>query len=167
MIELCREGEISVVDAEHIISGEWFNAIGLERELTEDLDDLRQTTNHRMKDVVIIQEEITHVQKMLDIIAEYIAILENNKALSDILLSDDYKLKRKTKTQGIIGYEDKETQIQEAATPPQNSEPNAYLYELAALFDCSTQAIFYMLKKMNITLKKRPLLIAKNPKQSV
>jgi hypothetical protein len=44
---------------------------------------------------------------------------------------------------------------------------DAYLYELAALFDCSPQAIFYMLKKMNITLKKRPLPVAKNPKKSV
>jgi transposase len=44
---------------------------------------------------------------------------------------------------------------------------DAYLYELAELFDCTPQAIFYMLEKLNITLKKRPLPIAKNPKYSV
>ena len=43
-------------------------------------------------------------------------------------------------------------------------KPDAYLYELAELFDCSPQAIFYMLQKMNITLKKRPLPIVKNLK---
>jgi hypothetical protein len=43
-------------------------------------------------------------------------------------------------------------------------KPDAYLYELADLFDCSPQAIFYMLKKMNITIKKRPLPIVKNLK---
>jgi transposase len=43
-------------------------------------------------------------------------------------------------------------------------KPDAYLYELAELFECSPQAIFYMLKKLNITLKKRPLPIVKNLK---
>jgi hypothetical protein len=125
MIELCREGEISVYDAERIIGGEWFTAVFLEDELAQDIDDLRQTENHRMKDVVIIQEEIDHVQKMLGILAEYIVVLENDKTLSKILLSDDYKLKRKAKikTQGIIGYEDKETPIHETAAPLQNPEP--------------------------------------------
>jgi len=33
--------------------------------------------------------------------------------------------------------------------------PDAYLYELAALFDCTPQAVFYMLIKLDITLKKR------------
>jgi len=42
--------------------------------------------------------------------------------------------------------------------------PDAFLYELAALFDCSPQAVFSMLQKMNITLKKRPLPTVKNPK---
>ena len=41
-------------------------------------------------------------------------------------------------------------------------KPDAYLYELAELFDCSETAIFYMLQKLNITLKKRPLPIVKN-----
>ena len=43
-------------------------------------------------------------------------------------------------------------------------KPDAYLYELAGLFSCSPQAVFYMLQKMNITLKKRPLRIVKNLK---
>jgi len=32
--------------------------------------------------------------------------------------------------------------------------PDAYLYELAQLFGCTVQAVFYMLKKLKITLKK-------------
>jgi transposase len=44
------------------------------------------------------------------------------------------------------------------------NKPDAYLYELAGLFDCSAQAIFYMLAKLNITLKKRPSPIVKNLK---
>jgi len=34
--------------------------------------------------------------------------------------------------------------------------PDAYLHELAAQFDCTPQAVFYMLIKLKITLKKRP-----------
>ena len=41
---------------------------------------------------------------------------------------------------------------------------DAYLSELAELFDCSEQAIFYALKKMKITYKKRHSLILKNQK---
>ena len=41
--------------------------------------------------------------------------------------------------------------------------PDAFLYELAEIFGCSPQAVFSMLHKMNITLKKRPLPTAKNP----
>jgi hypothetical protein len=33
-------------------------------------------------------------------------------------------------------------------------KPDAYLHELAELFGCSAQAVFYMLKKMDITFKK-------------
>ncbi|GHV40731.1 hypothetical protein FACS1894187_21900 [Synergistales bacterium] len=33
-------------------------------------------------------------------------------------------------------------------------KPDAYLYELAELFDCTVQAIFYALRKMKITYKK-------------
>jgi hypothetical protein len=42
--------------------------------------------------------------------------------------------------------------------------PGAFLYELAALFDCTPQAVFSMLQKQNITLKKRPLPTVKNQK---
>jgi len=124
IIELCKEGEISVFEVEHIITSEWFRAISLESELTQDLDDLRKTETHRVKDIVIIKDEINHVQKMLDIIAEYITVLENDKEISAILLSDDYKQKRKEKikAQGIISYEDKDIQIAENAIPLQNLE---------------------------------------------
>ena len=33
-------------------------------------------------------------------------------------------------------------------------KPDAFLYELAELFNCSPQAVFYMLQKLGITLKK-------------
>jgi transposase len=33
--------------------------------------------------------------------------------------------------------------------------PDAYLYELAEPYGCTPQAVFYMLEKLNITLKKR------------
>ena len=45
-------------------------------------------------------------------------------------------------------------------------KPDAYLSELAVLFDCTPQAVFYALKKMKITLKKRRLRIQKNQKQN-
>src|SRR5215469_1496352 len=45
--------------------------------------------------------------------------------------------------------------------------PDAYLHELAKLFGCTPQAVFYMLAKLKITLKKRPLVIRKSQKNSV
>ncbi|SNB75102.1 Transposase [Kingella negevensis] len=36
--------------------------------------------------------------------------------------------------------------------------PDAYLYEMAEMFSCSTSTIFYALKKLGITRKKRPPL---------
>ena len=41
-------------------------------------------------------------------------------------------------------------------------KPDAYLYELAQLFDCSPQAVFLMLNRLNITRKKSPSPITKN-----
>jgi transposase len=45
-------------------------------------------------------------------------------------------------------------------------KPDAYLYELAEPFGCSEQAVFYALKKINITYKKRHSPTPKNPKKS-
>ena len=45
-------------------------------------------------------------------------------------------------------------------------KPDAYLSELASLFQCSIPAVFYALKKMKITLKKRRSLTPKNPKKN-
>jgi transposase len=42
-------------------------------------------------------------------------------------------------------------------------KPDIYLYELAKLFDCTVQAVFYALRKMKITYKKRRSLIPKSP----
>ncbi len=44
--------------------------------------------------------------------------------------------------------------------------PDAYLRELGELFDCTPQAVFYALKKLKITYKKRRLPILKNRKKS-
>jgi len=45
-------------------------------------------------------------------------------------------------------------------------KPDMYLYELAQLFDCTPQAVFLMLEKLNITRKKSPSLIMKGPKKN-
>jgi len=45
-------------------------------------------------------------------------------------------------------------------------KPDAYLRELAKQFDCTSQAIFLMLRKLKITLKKRPLHTVKNQKSN-
>ena len=42
-------------------------------------------------------------------------------------------------------------------------KPDAYLSELAALFQCGIPTVFYALKKMKITLKKRRSPTPKNP----
>jgi transposase len=44
-------------------------------------------------------------------------------------------------------------------------KPDAYLHELAKRFGCTLQAVFYALKKLKITRKKRLLLIAKSQKR--
>ena len=45
--------------------------------------------------------------------------------------------------------------------------PDAFLWELAEQFNCTAVAVFYALKKLKITRKKRVLPIQKNPKKSV
>ena len=47
-----------------------------------------------------------------------------------------------------------------------SKKPDAYLRELAQPFDCSSQAVFAALKNLGITYKKRPLAIAKSPKNN-
>ena len=44
--------------------------------------------------------------------------------------------------------------------------PDAYLRELAEPFNCTEQAVFYALKKLRITYKKKRLPTAKNPRRS-
>jgi len=46
-------------------------------------------------------------------------------------------------------------------------KPDMYLYELAQLFDCTPQAVFLMLEKLNITRKKNLSRIMKSPKKNV
>jgi transposase len=44
-------------------------------------------------------------------------------------------------------------------------KPDAYLRELAEPFNCTPGAVFRMLKKLNVTYKKKHLLIQKNQKK--
>ena len=123
VIELCREGEISVHDVERIISGEFLAAHGV----LYDLDQKpTESICHSMKDLAIQQEEISENKKMTDTVFDYIAFLEKmrEKELPGILKTDDYQQKRKAKmkTQSNIEHEDKESQKQETTTLPQNSE---------------------------------------------
>ena len=46
-------------------------------------------------------------------------------------------------------------------------KPDIYLYELAAIFGCTVQAVFYALEKLNITRKKNTVPIMKNRKKNV
>jgi transposase len=46
-------------------------------------------------------------------------------------------------------------------------KPDAYLYELAAQFNCTPQAVFLMLERLKITRKKSPSVIAKDPGKNV
>jgi transposase len=41
-------------------------------------------------------------------------------------------------------------------------KPDAHLSELAAIFDCTGQAIFYALKRMKVTVKKNSIHTPKN-----
>jgi transposase len=45
-------------------------------------------------------------------------------------------------------------------------KPDAYLSELAKQFDCTEQAIFYALKKIDITIKKNNLRTPSSPPQT-
>jgi len=45
-------------------------------------------------------------------------------------------------------------------------KPDLFLYELAEMFDCSVQAVFYALEKLDITRKKNNSPILKNQKNS-
>lgn len=46
------------------------------------------------------------------------------------------------------------------------AKPDAYLYEIAQLFDCSRVAVFKALKRINITLKKAQPTLSKTHKKS-
>jgi putative heme iron utilization protein len=46
-------------------------------------------------------------------------------------------------------------------------KPDTYLWELAEQCGCTATAVFYALKKLTITRKKRALPIPKSPKSNV
>jgi len=54
----------------------------------------------------------------------------------------------------------------EALKKALEERPDSELAELAEPFECSAQAVFYALKRMGITRKKRHLHTQKNPKKS-
>ena len=45
-------------------------------------------------------------------------------------------------------------------------KPDAFLKEYAEQFNCTPTAVYYAREKLNITRKKRPLPIVKNPNRS-
>jgi transposase len=45
--------------------------------------------------------------------------------------------------------------------------PGTFLRELGDKFNCTESAVFYALKKLNVTRKKNALPITKNPKKNV
>ena len=74
------------------------------------------------------------------------------------LASGYYDVKTKQVRKGKIDKEALKKAVKE--------NPDAYLWELALLFSCSPVAIFYALRNLKITLKKRPLPIRKNQKRN-
>ena len=81
-----------------------------------------------------------------------------------------YQWKEKLKN-GYTGekvFRERKRKIDKALLKQAVSEkPDAYLYELAQMFDCSEQAVFYALEKLNITRKKSASPITRNPKRNV
>lgn len=69
-------------------------------------------------------------------------------------------------------YDKKTTQVRqrkidkEALRKALEEKPDAYLYELAEPFGCTEQAVFSMLKKLKLPLKKRLLPMKKNQKNN-
>ena len=69
-----------------------------------------------------------------------------------------YENTKKVERKRLINRE----KLQEAV----EANPDAYLRELAELFDCTPQAIFYALKKLGITYKKKHLPTPKSQKKN-
>jgi transposase len=68
----------------------------------------------------------------------------------------DWKKKLKSGFQfGVLAKKERSRKIdREQLKQAIQKKPDAYLHELAQPFGCSPQAVFHMLLKMNITLKK-------------
>ena len=68
---------------------------------------------------------------------------------------------------GIKIYRERNRKIdKEMLKKAVKEKPDAYLYELAQMFDCSPQAVFEMLEKLKITRKKSPIPITKSPRKN-
>jgi transposase len=74
------------------------------------------------------------------------------------LYSGYYNTKIKRERKRKIDKDELRREIQE--------KPDTYLRELAERYSCTESAIFYALKKLNITRKKRLLPILKNQNRS-
>jgi len=126
VIELCREGEISVHDVENIISREFFEAHMILFDLA---DNPIESICHSMSDLAIQKEEINENKKKTATVFDYIAFLERSekKELPEILKSEEYQQKRKVKMklQSYIEHEDNEFLKQETIASSQNSESPA------------------------------------------
>ena len=114
VIELCREGEICVHDAERIISNEYFSSVKYQHELWEKLNnyDIENdfTVSPEGNKILGIKAAFSDLikndlQNLIDKLSDYIAFLSGitvNNKLSEILLTDDYQKKRKTKIKSNI-----------------------------------------------------------------
>jgi transposase-like protein len=78
-----------------------------------------------------------------------------------------WKEKLKNGYNGIIPFRERRRKIdKEKLIKAVEENPDAYLYELARQFDCTPQAVFLMLERLNITRKKNPLPAMKNQKRN-
>jgi transposase len=78
-----------------------------------------------------------------------------------------WKEKLKNGYNGVKVFRERSRKIdKEKLKKAVQEKPDAYLYELAQQFDCSPQAVFLMLERLNITRKKSPSRIMKSPEKN-
>ncbi len=79
----------------------------------------------------------------------------------------DWEEKRANGYYDIIVKRERRRKIDKEALKQAVAEkPDAFLKEFAEQFNCTATAAFYALEKLNITRKKKPLPILKNPSRS-
>lgn len=111
----------------------------------------------------------------IDFIRCAVAFKDNGHTFKDLketfnIPSETYYQWKKKLENGYSGekvYRERKRKIdKEKLKQAVEQKPDAYLHELAQMFDCTASAIFRMLKKLNITLKKKSSPTLKGPKRS-